>query len=115
MGKCRGEGKVRHPPISPRALEALDAYLHEAGITQGRIFNISPAQVYRVVERLGEKAAIPFPVHPHLLRHSGAKHLRRKGMPLEVLKEILGHESYDTTLIYGGVEDDELDKYYRGA
>ena len=113
MGKGRGEGKVRYPPISPQALETLNLYLQEARITQRVIFPVSPAQVYQIVEKLGLKAGILFPVHPHLLRHSGAKHLRRMSMPLAVLKERLGHVSYDTTLVYGPVEDEELNRYYQ--
>jgi len=115
-GKGRGEeGKIRYPPISPRALNAIDRYLTAEGITWGKVFPVSDDVVYNVVEKYGKEAGVPFHVHPHLLRHGGAKHLRRKGMPLEVLKEILGHESYDTTLIYGSVDDDEIDKHYRGA
>jgi len=43
---------------------------------------------------------IPLKVRPHQLRHSRAMGLYRKGMPLSLLAEWLGHEDPETTLIY---------------
>lgn len=42
----------------------------------------------------------PLKVRPHQLRHSRAMSLYRKGMPLSLLSEWLGHEDPETTLIY---------------
>jgi len=42
----------------------------------------------------------PMKPRPHQLRHSRAMALYRKGMPLAVLSEWLGHEDPETTLIY---------------
>ena len=36
----------------------------------------------------------------HTLRHSYGTYLRNKGVALEDIKELLGHERYDTTLVY---------------
>ena len=36
----------------------------------------------------------------HTLRHSFATYLRNKGMPLEDIKEIMGHARFDTTFVY---------------
>ena len=43
---------------------------------------------------------IPLKVRPHQLRHSRAMGLYRKGMPLSLLSEWLGHEDPETTLVY---------------
>jgi site-specific recombinase XerD len=43
---------------------------------------------------------IPQKVKSHQLRHSRAMGLYRKGMPLSLLSEWLGHEDPETTLIY---------------
>lgn len=48
----------------------------------------------------GSCPEIPEKVRPHQLRHSRAMGLYRKGMPLSLLSEWLGHENPETTLIY---------------
>lgn len=41
-----------------------------------------------------------FRVTPHTLRHTFAAHLAQKGMPLEYIQYLLGHEDPDKTRIY---------------
>jgi integrase/recombinase XerD len=36
----------------------------------------------------------------HTLRHSYGTYLRNKGVPLEDIKDFMGHERFDTTLVY---------------
>lgn len=47
-----------------------------------------------------ECAEMPKHLHPHMLRHTRAMHLYRKGMPLDLLSQFLGHASIETTRIY---------------
>ena len=42
----------------------------------------------------------------HDLRHSAATYMLASGMPIQVVKEILGHASLTTTMIYVDVMDD---------
>jgi site-specific recombinase XerD len=44
--------------------------------------------------------SLGFKVTPHTLRHTFAAHLAQKGMPLEYLQELLGHENPQNTLYY---------------
>jgi len=47
---------------------------------------------------------------PYVLRHTYGTELRRRGVPLDVIAGLMGHESLDTTRIYariGGVEFDD--------
>ncbi|MDG5473691.1 tyrosine-type recombinase/integrase [Jeotgalibacillus sp. ET6] len=41
-----------------------------------------------------------FRVIPHMLRHTFATHLAQKGMPLECIQELLGHQRPATTQLY---------------
>ena len=41
---------------------------------------------------------------PHSLRHTYASELIRCGVPLEEVKELLGHSKMDTTLIYAKIK-----------
>lgn len=43
---------------------------------------------------------IPQRVHPHMLRHTRAMHLYRRGMPLPLLADYLGHANIESTRIY---------------
>jgi site-specific recombinase XerD len=48
-------------------------------------------------------ALVGRPVHPHMLRHSFASRLRAKGADLQLIQEILGHESIHTTTMYAHI------------
>jgi len=47
--------------------------------------------------RVSAKAALSKRVTPHMLRHTAATHLLRKGCPVGYIKEILGHQRLETT------------------
>jgi integrase/recombinase XerD len=47
-------------------------------------------------------------IHLHSLRHSFATYLVKKGVSLFIIKELLGHQDYKTTLIYSHITTDSL-------
>jgi site-specific recombinase XerD len=55
------------------------------------------------VVRVHCSAIIGRSVHPHMLRHSFASRLRAKGADLQLIQEILGHESIQTTTMYAHI------------
>jgi site-specific recombinase XerD len=55
------------------------------------------------VVRIRCSALVGRPVHPHMLRHSFASRLRAKGADLQLIQEILGHESIHTTTMYAHI------------
>jgi len=57
--------------------------------------------VFRILSLAGH--ALGFRVHPHLLRHTFASNLRRKGADLLLIKEALRHEDVSTTQIYAHI------------
>ena len=47
-------------------------------------------------------------IHLHSLRHSFATYLVKKGVSLFIIKELLGHQDYKTTLLYSHFTNDNL-------
>ncbi len=72
---------------------------------------LNTRQAFRIVREVGRKAGVE--IHPHLLRHSFAVNLRRKGADTMLLKEALGHSSILTTQIYCGFTDGEFKEKMR--
>lgn len=56
--------------------------------------------IARMIERAGEAAKLPFPVHVHMLRHSTGFTLAGKGMDTRRLQHYLGHASITNTVRY---------------
>ena len=54
----------------------------------------------RMIERAGEAAGLPFPVHVHMLRHSTGYALAARGMDTRRLQHFLGHASITNTVRY---------------
>lgn len=48
----------------------------------------------------GSRTAIPTKVGPHILRHSKAMHMLQAGVPLVIIRDILGHVDVKTTEVY---------------
>lgn len=107
--KVCGKGdKERFVLLTPRAHLALQVYLgsrndDNQGIfvsKQGKHLPLSKCSLEKFIKQLGERAGISKIVTPHVLRHTFASHALNRGVPLDVLQVLLGHEKYDTTRIY---------------
>jgi site-specific recombinase XerD len=59
----------------------------------------NPKTIWRTVRRIGRRAKIPYPVHPHLMRHAFAGHVTRLA-GLHAAQTVLGHASIQTTQGY---------------
>ncbi len=72
--------------------------------------------LWRVLRKRGQEAGISSArLHPHVLRHTFATHLLRKGMDQRTLQEMLGHSSILTTEKYTHLDlemRDFYDKYF---
>lgn len=72
---------------------------------------LSKASIELIVRGLGEKIGLK--IFPHKLRHTFATCAINRGMPIEVLQRLMGHEDMNTTTIYAKVNENEI-KYSHG-
>src|SRR4051794_16533700 len=54
----------------------------------------------KLVSRIGQASALPFPIHPHMLRHACGFKLANDGVDTRALQEWLGHSNIQHTTRY---------------
>ncbi|RZJ27231.1 MAG: integrase [Flavobacterium sp.] len=109
-GKFR---KDRYVPLSPIAIDLLKEYISTkkksvwlfGGKPIGRAggdfdARYSAKGVQWAVKHLCAKAEITKKVSVHTLRHTFATHLLEDGLDIVTIKELLGHEKIETTMVY---------------
>lgn len=74
-----------------------------------------PSAVYKLVKRELSKVVTLKKRSPHVLRHTFATAMLNHDASLNAVKEILGHESLETTEIYTHTTFEELKKVYNQA
>jgi site-specific recombinase XerD len=58
--------------------------------------------------RIGLRAAMPFPVHPHMLRHGCGFKLANDGHDTRALQHYLGHKNIQHTVRYSELAPDRF-------
>lgn len=103
----QGKGnKDRYTLLSDQLLEKLRFYWQfdkpSPWLFPGRSHDkpITGSSVQKAFHRARERAGIRKEVSVHSLRHSFATHLLEQGVNLFTIKELLGHSSIHSTLIY---------------
>ncbi|HBJ81581.1 site-specific integrase [Pseudothermotoga sp.] len=87
----------RMVPIPEEIIEELQEYINNIPEDK-KIFKQSAAAFRNVIKRAGKKLGLK--VHPHMLRHSYATYLYKKGIDIFTIKELLGHQNIATTTVY---------------
>jgi integrase/recombinase XerD len=113
-----GKGdKDREVVLEDRTRAALERYLSDrgvAGVQSLRLFPVTPVTVERMVRKRAHEAGIVQRVTPHVLRHTLATTLLRRGCDIRYIQKLLGHASVATTQIYTHVDTQALrDAYQR--
>ena len=60
----------------------------------------SYSTVRKIVSRAGEHSRLPFPVHPHMLRHATGYKLANDGHDTRAIQHYLGHKNIRHTVRY---------------
>jgi site-specific recombinase XerD len=107
LGKLRND---RYVPLHPELVELLAAWTaanlehirrHKRLVTDHR-GPLDRHLIARIVHRVGRAAGVPG-VHPHRLRHTLATQAINRGMRLEAIAALLGHQKMEMTLIYAKI------------
>ena len=64
------------------------------------------------VRRIGRRAGVEN-THPHRFRRTCATFALRRGMPIEQVSRMLGHQQISTTQIYLDLTEEELEQAHR--
>jgi len=66
----------------------------------------------RMIKRMARRVGIEDSdrVHPHLLRHTRATHMRQQGVDLHRIQRHLGHKNLETTTIYDHIVQGEMEE-----
>lgn len=86
-------------------------YLFPA-VHNGQIGRLTRQSFWLILKKMAHGAGIERKISPHVLRHSLATHLLKKGANLRLLQVLLGHERLATVQIYTHVDIDYLRKIY---
>ena len=115
LGKGNKERKVYLDEVTGMLLqEYLDSRKDncEALFAGAQGERLKPGGVRAMLNKLGDLANVEH-VHPHKFRRTLATNLNRRGMPIQEVANILGHEKLDTTMKYVVLNDDDLKSSYR--
>jgi len=75
--------------------------------------SVSGFYIYNVVKKMMGMVSKQSKISPHVIRHTFATAMLNRGADLNVIKELLGHESLATTQMYTHVTFEQLQKEYK--
>lgn len=74
--------------------------------------HIDSGTVEKITRKIGKRAGVE-KANPHKFRRTCATMALRRGMPIEQVSKMLGHEEIATTQIYLDLSEDELAQAHR--
>ena len=121
--KLRGKGnKERIVPADQKTIEIIKEHIknkisydsEDYLLVNTRNQKLNPRVVQADIKLIKEKCGFPNSkiITPHVFRHTGATHLRRQGMDISELQDILGHSNPNTTRIYAKNDITKLKESY---
>jgi type 1 fimbriae regulatory protein FimB/type 1 fimbriae regulatory protein FimE len=114
VNRAKGGIESVHPLHGPelRALRPLQGsspyvFVTEAGTP------VTTAWFLRMIQRTGKTAKLPFPIHPHMLRHSTGYKLANQGEDKRSLAHYLGHRNLQSTARYTALAPDRFAGFWK--
>ena len=74
---------------------------------------LTASSVRKIVARAGRNAGIPFPVHPHMLRHACGYKLANDGHDTRAIQQYLGHKNITHTVRYTELAADRFNGFWK--
>jgi type 1 fimbriae regulatory protein FimB/type 1 fimbriae regulatory protein FimE len=74
---------------------------------------MTSANVPKIVARAGRLAGLPFPAHPHMLRHACGYKLANDGHDTRAIQAYLGHQNIMHTVRYTDLSPDRFKNFWR--
>lgn len=116
-----GKGdKERVVYLNAKAQLAVHKYLSERDDDVDRLFvsikkpyrALSKSRIEGIIKDIGEKAGVNN-AHPHRFRRTAATIALNRGMPIEQVQQMLGHESIGTTTLYARSSEKNVKESHR--
>lgn len=90
--------------LRQRYSDGFQVFINERGE------RLTTGAIAKIMERAGELAELPLPVHPHMLRHSCGYYLAEQGLPTRDIQEYLGHKNIQHTVRYTAANPARFDR-----
>lgn len=115
-----GKGnKERIVYLNAKAIFELNRYIRVYQIESGPLFiskrgkkRLTIGGLSNIINRIGKRAKVN-DCHPHRFRRTVATFALNRGMPIEQVQQLLGHEDIKTTTIYAKSDEQSLKEAHR--
>ncbi|EOV5094255.1 tyrosine-type DNA invertase [Serratia marcescens] len=107
--RLKGGLSTSHP-LLPEESAALEYWLVERATFPGHALpwlflsrqgkRLSRQRFYQLLKNYGQKAHLPLPLHPHMLRHACGYNLAERGNDTRLIQDYLGHRNIRHTVLY---------------
>ncbi len=74
---------------------------------------MTASNVRKVIVRAGREARLPFPVHPHMLRHATGYKLANDGHDTRAIQHYMGHKNIQHTVRYTEMAPDRFKGFWK--
>ncbi len=74
---------------------------------------LTTGAIRKMITRAGERAGIPFPIHPHMLRHACGYKLANEGKDTRSIQDYLGHKNIQHTVRYTALAIERFKNFWK--